>query len=106
MDPLGGRVLGRWWQWVGVARLVGKAPGRDSPRIAMIERGWVLPPFTKCEGEIADRRSSDLELDVVPWRSVAVTVVEFDCLAIAGVSRVVVASVTQIDATHEGHILI
>ncbi|HEY5170202.1 MAG TPA: hypothetical protein VIK54_00590, partial [Acidimicrobiia bacterium] len=85
MGPLGGRVLGRWWQWVGVARLVGQAPGRDSPRIAMIERRWVLPPFTKREGEIADCRPSYLELDVVPWRPVAVTVVEFDCLAIAGV---------------------
>jgi hypothetical protein len=89
-----------------MARLVGQAPDRDSPRIAMVERRRVLPPFTKRVLEIADCRPAHLELDVMPWGPCTVAAVECDRLAIAGMSGVVVASVTQIDTSLERDVFV
>src|ERR1700722_16064006 len=72
----------------------------------MIDRGWVLPPLTKRVLEIVHCWSSYFELNVVPRRPAAVTVVEVDRLTIAGVEGIVVTSVTQIDSTNEGDIFV
>src|SRR5206468_3012251 len=103
--PAGRGVIARRRQRFGVARLAGQAADRDSPRIAMVERRRVLPAFTKRVLEIANRWAAHLELHVVPRRSGAVTVVELDRLGIACVSRVVVASVTQIDTALERNVV-
>ena len=72
----------------------------------MVERCRVFPALAERESEIADRGPSHLELDVVPRRPAAVAGVETDRLRVALVLTVVVASVTQIDATLEGDVVV
>ena len=54
--PLRCGVVARGWQRIGVARLVGQASDRETPRIAMVERGRVVPAFTEGVRELADCR--------------------------------------------------
>jgi hypothetical protein len=55
---------------------------------------------------VADRRPPDLELNVVPRRSIAVLRVEVDYLRVALVPGVVVSAVTEVDPTDEGDVVV
>jgi hypothetical protein len=72
----------------------------------VIEWSWVLPPLPERESEISDRRSAHLGLRVVPRRTVAVAIVQWVRLWVAEVARVVVAAMTQIDASDECDVLV
>ncbi len=102
---LGGGRDGLGWQRIRVSRLVGHSPRHHPPWVAVVQRCRVLPAFTKRVRKVVDRRSSHLELHVVPRRRAAVPFVEFDRLSVSVVTRVIVSSVTEIDATYEGDIL-
>ena len=53
-------------------------------RVAGVERGGVVPPLGERARDVVDRRTADLELQVVPGRAIAVVlVVELDGLRIA-----------------------
>jgi hypothetical protein len=63
----------------------------------VVEGGWVFPSFAEGVFEVADYRASHLELYVVPRRSWAVAGRDIDSLEVAGVARIVVATVAQVD---------
>ena len=67
----------------------------------MIERRRVGPSFAEGVFEVTDRRTSNLQLHIVPRRIRAVAGVQCDCLRIAGVSMVVMATVAEINAADE-----
>jgi hypothetical protein len=71
----------------------------------MVEWCRVLPAFAERIGEIADRRTSHLELNVVPGRSSAVPLVELNGLRVSLVTRVVVSAVAEVDTADEGDIV-
>lgn len=83
------------------ARLAGHAAFDRTPRIAVIERGPIVPPlFERCH-QRGDCRASDLELGVVPRRNRPVARVQGDGLGVAEMTVVVVTTVAQIDPTDE-----
>src|SRR5689334_3487306 len=86
--------------------LVGQSARREAPRVAVIERCRVIPALAKGDVEIADCRSPYFQLDVMPRRSGAIALVEFDRLAVPGVARVVTSTMTQVDAAHEPDVFV
>ena len=101
-----GRIAQHRRERIGPPRLAGEPGKSRAQRVAMVERGRVVPPLAEGEGEIPDRRALDLELDVVPRRPFAVPVVDVDGLGIAPVVLVVVAAVAQIDAADEADVIV
>jgi hypothetical protein len=63
----------------------------------MVERRGVAPAFAERVRHVADRRALEAELNVVPWRSIAVSRVDVDDLRVALVAGPVVPAVAQID---------
>ena len=78
-------------------------PGQERAhrRPSVFHRRGVVPSFTEGVFEIADGRTLESYLDVVPWRPLTVPFVEILGLRIAPMLGVVTASVTQVDATDE-----
>ena len=66
----------------------------------------VVPPFAERLDEIADRRPSDLELDVVPRRRRAKALIDIDRLTVTEMVLVIIASMAQIDAADECHVIV
>jgi hypothetical protein len=60
----------------------------------MVQRGRVLPALAERELQIDQCGTADLELDVVPGRSISVTLVELVRLDVTFVRGIVVATVT------------
>ncbi len=87
---------------MGVTGHSGKEYARRRPSV--FHRRWVVPSFTEGMLEIADGRTLEPDLDVVPWRSLTVPFVEILGLHIAPMLGVVTASVAQVDATDEGNV--
>jgi hypothetical protein len=82
-------------------------PGQPSPpRVAVVQRGRVLPPLPEGERQVADGRAAHLQLHVVPWRVAAVAFVHRHRLRVAQVALVVPAPVAEVDPTHEGDVLV
>lgn len=71
---------------------------------AAAESLGVLPSFTEDRLDIADSRSADGELYVVPGRSRPVDSRHRLWLRIAPMRGVVAAAVTQVDATQKGDV--
>src|SRR5918994_962205 len=72
----------------------------------MVERGGVIPTFAEGVRDVADRRSPELKLNIVPGRSVPVPGVEIDRLRVAFVTGVIPAAVAQVDPADEGDVLV
>ena len=93
-------------EWVGAARLARQVAEHDAKRISVVERRGIVPAFTEGVRHVADRGPPDLELNVVPGRSMAVLGVDVDCLRVALVPGVVVSAVTEVDPTDEGDVVV
>jgi hypothetical protein len=78
----------------------------DAKRVSVVERRGIVPTFTERVRNVADRRSPDFELNVVPRRSIAVPGVEVDCLRVTLVPGVVVSAVAEVDPTDEGNVVV
>ena len=66
----------------------------------------VLPPLAEGVGEVADCGTVQLELHVVPRRTVAVAVVDLDDLGVTEVTGVVMATVAEVDAADERDVVV
>ena len=75
-------------------------------RAVLIQRRRVGPAFAERVRDVTDDRPLQLELEVVPGRSIAVPIAEHDGLRVTVVTRIVVATVAEIDATDERHVVI
>ena len=101
-----GRVAQHRRQRAGVPRLA-DLPGQPGPpRVAVVERGRVLPALPEGDRQVPDGRAADLQLHVVPGRAVAVAPVHRHRLGVAQVALVVAAPVAQVDPAHEGDVLV
>ena len=72
----------------------------------MVEGGRVLPALPEGDRQVADGRAADLQLHVVPGRVRAVALVHRHRLGVAQVALVVAAPVAQVDAAHEGDVVL
>ena len=70
----------------------------------LFERRGVLPALTERVIEVAHRRASDADLDVMPRGVFAVPVVHLLGLHVAEMALVVPAAVAQVDPAHERHV--
>ena len=70
----------------------------------LFERRGVLPALAERVIEVAHRRASDADLDVVPGRVFAVPVVHLLGLHVAEMVLVVTAAMAQVDPAHECHV--
>src|SRR5712691_8474258 len=93
-------------QRVGTAGLVGQPGQPGSPRVAMVERGGILPLLPEASAEVAHHRAPDLELHVMPGRSRPELGVDPDGLGAAQVAGIVPPAVAQVDPTVEVKLLI
>jgi hypothetical protein len=71
----------------------------------VVERRGILPPFPEGRVQVSDRRSPDLELNVVPGGPRSVPPIKNDALRIPFVALVIAAAVAQIDPTDEGNVV-
>ena len=83
-----------------------EVPEHDAQRVSMVERGGVVPTLAESVRDVADGRSPELNLNVVPGRSVTVPGVEIDRLRVAFVTGVVPAAVAQVDPADEGDVVV
>jgi hypothetical protein len=86
--------------------LTGAAGDPRPERVAVIQRGRVLPAFPEAEGQVPDRWPAQLQLDVVPGRPGPVLTVHLDRLGVALMPGVVAAAMGEVDAAGEGHVLV
>jgi hypothetical protein len=86
---------------LGVARL-----DPAEPEASTFERGLIVPPFAERLGQIDDRRTANLGLDVVPGRLRAECGVEHLSLRVTFVTLVVATPVAEIDTTDEGDVVV
>ena len=70
----------------------------------IFERRRVLPALTERVIEVAHRRASDADLDVMPRRVLAVPVVHLLGLHVSEMALVVAAAVAQVDPADEGDV--
>src|SRR5690242_18189264 len=67
--------------------MMGDLVEHRAQRVAGVERVRIAPALGERPGEVVDGGTLNLELEVVPWRSLAVVVVvELDVLRVAGCS--------------------
>ncbi len=90
------------WEGAAPAWLPDGSAERAAPGVSMVERRRILPPFAETQLEIVDRRSADLELQIVPGGTGPVGLGNVDRLRVASVVRVVVTPVAQVDPSFEG----
>ncbi|WP_211253476.1 hypothetical protein [Knoellia subterranea] len=72
----------------------------------MVERGRVVPALGERLENVGHGRSADLGHRVVPGRGRTVALVERRCLRIAVVVGVVASAVAEVDAAHEGDVVL
>jgi hypothetical protein len=72
----------------------------------VVERRWVVPAFAKRVRDVTDDWTPQLELKIVPGRSVAVPIVELDGLRVTLVAGIVVSTVAEVDTADEGHVVV
>jgi hypothetical protein len=89
-----------------VARLVGVGQPPGPERVAVIQRGRVLPALPEGQVQVAHGRAAHLQLGVVPSGTGAKARVELDRLGITQMALVVAAAVAQVDPADEGHVVV
>ena len=76
------------------------------PEAAAFERGRIVPPLAERLHQVADRRTMNLRLDVMPRWSGAERGIEDFGLRVAFMTPVVATPVAEVDAADEGEILL
>jgi hypothetical protein len=103
----GGAGVGqRLRQRAGMARLRDPACQAGAPRVAVVERGGVLPALAEGGHQVPDGRAADLRLHIVPRRPGPVASVQQRHLRVAEVALVVAAAVAEVDPAGEGHVVV
>ena len=89
-----------------MARLTCERAKHHADRVSVLKRCLVVPAFAERMCDVTDDRPLQLELKVVPGRSIAVPLIEFDGLRVTIVTGIVVATVAEVDTADERHVVI